>query len=100
RIKLVGLCAKAPVGGREEEKIGVGSVSLAEFKDGLARGDVVASMAVEEDQAFEAVPEKIFHEPAEQIEIGSRGAGECSGKIEVVIGISEPEKRGEEHAIG
>ena len=49
-----------PVGGEEQKKIALGTMTLAQFEGGLFSGYGVAAVAVDEDDAFEAVGEEIL----------------------------------------
>src|SRR5688572_17505275 len=91
--------AEGPIRGEKQEEVVALAMALAQFESSLAAGDVVAAVAVDEDEPFETVLEEIFDEAVEEIEIDARGGGECAGKIEVVIGIAEPHERGPEDAV-
>ena len=52
-------------------------------------------MSVDEDDASETVVNEILGEPGEEIEISSRSGGKRSGKIEVVMRVSQPHQRSE-----
>lgn len=90
---------EVPVGGEEEEEVGALAVGLAEFEDGLAAWDIVAAMAIEEDDAPEAVLEEVLGEAVEEVEVGAGLGGKGAGEVEVMMGIAEPRERGEEHAV-
>jgi len=90
---------EVPVGGEEEEEVVAGAVILAEFEDGLFAGYDVAAMAVEEENAFEAVMEVVFGEVAEEVEVEAGGGGDGAGVIGVVVGVAEPLEGREEGGV-
>ena len=51
-------------------------MALAQLEGGLASGDFVAAVAVDEEDAPEAVLEKVFGETVEEIEIDAGCRGE------------------------
>ena len=75
-------------------------MALPNLEDRLLGGDIVAAVAIDEDDPSESVDEETLDEVVEKIEIdpwrGLNGAGE----VEVMVRIAEPLERREEDAIG
>lgn len=66
-------------------------MTLAQFEDRLTARDIVAAVAVEKDHPLETVPQHILRKAHQQVQIRTRRRRQCSGKIEVMIRIAEPE---------
>ena len=66
---------------------------LADLEDRLLRGDDVAPVAVEQDEAAEAVHEEALEQVAEQVEIEPRRRRERAGQVEVMVRVAQPLQR-------
>lgn len=73
---------------------------LANLEDRLLGGDVVAAVAVDEDDPPEAVDEETLDEVIEKIEVDPWRGRHGAGEVEVVVRVAEPLERGEEDALG
>ena len=99
-VVLPGTGAEAPVGRHEEEEIGTSAVALANLKDRLLGRDVVAAVAIDEDDPSESVNEETLDEVVEKIEVDPWRGRDGAGEVEVMVRIAEPLERREEDAIG
>lgn len=70
---------------------------MADFEQRLAPRNVIAPVTVQEDQAAESLLEEVLCEAGQDIEISPGRCGKGSLKIEVMVGIAEPQERDEEH---
>ena len=91
--------AEAPVGAEQEEQVGSGPMALPEFEDGLASGDVVSAVAVQEHNPMESVGEEVPGESGEEVEVGAWWRGKGALEVEMVIGVSEPGQRREQDLV-
>lgn len=98
RVEFAGFRTEQPISCEEQEEILFVAIFLAEFESGLSSGNVIAAMAIEKDNAAETVVEEILREIGEEVEVGARRGRERAGKIEVVMGIAQPEQGGKESA--
>ena len=72
--------------------------------DGLTVAAAVRARATLGDPYADPYPaksvlDKVFNQPIQGIQVGSRRSGHCSGEIEMMIGVSKPEQRREQNSI-
>ena len=75
-------------------------MALADLEDRLLGRDVVAAVAIDEDDPSESVNEETLDEVVEKIEVDPWRGRDGAGKVEVMVRITEPLERREEDAIG
>src|SRR5688500_6645306 len=88
RIRAGGLRAKIPVSCEETQHVVTQPLFLAQLEDGLASGDIIPAVAVDEEDPAKTVLQKIVGEPLEQIEIDSRRGGKRAVELEMMMRIA------------
>ena len=73
---------------------------LPQLEHRLAAGNIVATVAVDEDQSAKTMLNEVIGQSDQQVEIHPWSCGKRAGKIEVMIGISEPRQRSKQYAVG
>ena len=92
----------APIGSLDD-LIGAGSIASPDEYNALLDTPPVSKSGVIPtgvDLLAKPVLHEIFREPVEQIQIGAWGGRESTGKIKMMIRVSQPHERGEEHVAG
>ena len=77
--------AKRPISRGEKKQVAAFAVALAQFKDRLPAGNVIAAMPVEKEKAAKSVLQKVSRKTVEQIDVKARLGRERSGKIEMMM---------------
>src|ERR1051326_4447955 len=68
RLDLPRLCPELPVGREQQQQIMPLPVPLTDLEHRLASRHVVATVAIDEDETPKAMPDKILHQAAKQVE--------------------------------
>ena len=93
------LAAERPVGRKQQQQIFSLAVPLPHLKHRLLARHDVAAVAVDEHDPLEAMKDEVLHQVDQHVEIGPRSGRKRAGKIEVMVGIAQPQQRRKQHAV-
>src|SRR4051812_14877779 len=98
-IQFLRLRAKLPVRSKYQKQVRTFSIFLPFLKNRLPSGHIIPAVAVDNHNPAKALVNEILQQVPENIEISPRRGRQGSGKIQVMIRISQPENRSKQSAI-
>src|SRR4051812_24774305 len=98
-VKFLRFGTEQPIRSEQQQKIRAASILLALLENCLPARHVVSPMPVDDHNAAKPLVNEVLEQVSKNIEISAGRSGQSSGKIQVMIGVPEPEHRGKKRAI-